>query len=189
MTQSPRNLVLLGFGALLAVGLSAVMDLSVSAHGGDTTQIHACVNPGGQLRVIAPDGSCLKNEVAVDWNPTGGGGQGAGALQVVGDDGNIVGQLDGGGVITQVAEADDKWFRIFPVNQEGFGDLPPPLHFDKRDCEGNSYLIVPTSPGTPLVQSAPAWNGLGWYAGETVGQLPVSSTLLSDERCLNFVFV
>ena len=48
MTPSWRSLALLALGAVLAVALSAMVNLTVSAHGGDTTLIHGCVQKNQQ---------------------------------------------------------------------------------------------------------------------------------------------
>ncbi len=71
-----KKFVLIGIGALVAVALSAVMDQAVSAHGGDPSLIHACVNPGGQVRVVGANDSCKQNEAAVDLSQAGSQGSG-----------------------------------------------------------------------------------------------------------------
>ena len=42
-----------------------------SAHGGDTTKIHACQNPAGQLRIVDASQDCKSQETALDWNVQG----------------------------------------------------------------------------------------------------------------------
>lgn len=42
----------------------------VKAHGGDLTQIHACLKNGG-LRIIGANETCKANETALDWNIQG----------------------------------------------------------------------------------------------------------------------
>ena len=42
-----------------------------SAHGGDTTKIHACQNPAGQLRIVDASQACKSQETALDWNAQG----------------------------------------------------------------------------------------------------------------------
>jgi hypothetical protein len=37
------------------------------AHGGDASLVHSCIDNGGNVKVIAADASCKKNEVALDW--------------------------------------------------------------------------------------------------------------------------
>ena len=45
---------------------------ALNAHGGDTSLIHACVKKSnGDLRIIAPSGSCKKGETALHWNISG----------------------------------------------------------------------------------------------------------------------
>jgi hypothetical protein len=87
----------------------------VSAHGGDTARIHACLTAkGGSIRIVAATETCKTSETALDWNITGpqgpigttgpqgppGGPQGPagpqgeagiGALRVIGADGAPVG--------------------------------------------------------------------------------------------------
>ena len=44
----------------------------VSAHGGDITKIHSCVNnESGEVRIVNASVSCRGNETALDWNITG----------------------------------------------------------------------------------------------------------------------
>ena len=45
--------------------------MNVSAHGGDTTRIHACVKQDGTLRIISATGTCKPNEIALDWSIVG----------------------------------------------------------------------------------------------------------------------
>ena len=43
-----------------------------AAHGGDTNLVHACVNPGGQMRILLDaNATCKANETAVDWGIIG----------------------------------------------------------------------------------------------------------------------
>ncbi len=43
-----------------------------SAHGGDTTLIHACVNKdSGGIRIVGATSHCLRSEVPLDWNKEG----------------------------------------------------------------------------------------------------------------------
>src|SRR4051794_27537730 len=52
----------------------AALGTVVSAHGGDTTRIHACVkNSGGTVRIVGASEACKSGETAVDWNITGVG--------------------------------------------------------------------------------------------------------------------
>src|SRR5687767_10032739 len=67
----------------------------VSAHGGDTTRVHACLNPGsGTIFVVGPNEACGPNQTALDWNiqgpvgPIGATGP-AGAIGATGPQGDI----------------------------------------------------------------------------------------------------
>lgn len=44
-----------------------------SAHGGDSSQVHACIVPAsGNIRIIEPGQSCHQNETALDWTRNAG---------------------------------------------------------------------------------------------------------------------
>jgi hypothetical protein len=61
---------------VLGVGLAALgLVTFASAHGGDTSLIHACVkdNNGG-IHIVGADEQCKNNETALDWNQTGSQG-------------------------------------------------------------------------------------------------------------------
>lgn len=59
-------------GLRLAAVILAGGAALVSAHGGGSGVIHSCVNgSSGEIKIIAPDGSCQKNETALDWNAEG----------------------------------------------------------------------------------------------------------------------
>ena len=65
----------IGFAVVAAsVGLSLAVTF-VSAHGGDTSQVHACAeNKSGDLRLVRSGDSCKSGETAIDWSivgPTG----------------------------------------------------------------------------------------------------------------------
>ena len=46
--------------------------VALTAHGGDTRLIHACVKKGnGDLRIIAASGTCKHNETALHWSISG----------------------------------------------------------------------------------------------------------------------
>jgi hypothetical protein len=79
-----------------ALGVAAGTFL-VSAHGGDTSKIHACVkNSNGTLRIVGANDTCANNETALDWNiqgppgpsgppgPTGIPGSGGSGLNCIG---------------------------------------------------------------------------------------------------------
>jgi len=64
-----KSALLIVLGILLgSMGATAL----VSAHGGDTTLIHACVkNNTGAIRVIGANGTCSSNETPLDWRIQG----------------------------------------------------------------------------------------------------------------------
>ena len=64
--KGARSLVLAA--AALAVGAAPA-----GAHGGDTTLVHSCIGGGGNVKIVAADESCKKNEVALDWSRDSGG--------------------------------------------------------------------------------------------------------------------
>ncbi len=65
------NVLLLG-SALLMGFIGSGGASMVSAHGGDTTRIHACVNPNsGNIKIISPTETCRDNETTLDWNIQG----------------------------------------------------------------------------------------------------------------------
>ena len=57
--------------AALAIGAGPA-----GAHGGDTALVHSCIGGGGNVKIVAADESCKKNEVALDWARDGGGNGG-----------------------------------------------------------------------------------------------------------------
>jgi hypothetical protein len=68
---SPRLMV-----ALAVILLSLVSVTYVSAHGGNTALIHACVsNSSGEIKIIAATATCPSNYRALDWNIQGPAGQ------------------------------------------------------------------------------------------------------------------
>lgn len=68
MTQSTTEVFVLASAFVLALaGFTPV----VSAHGGDPTLIHACVNKSsGEVKIVGANASCKNNETAVDWPAT-----------------------------------------------------------------------------------------------------------------------
>lgn len=60
--------------ALAAIALVVMGVGTVAAHGGDASQIHACVTSRGTLRIIAPAGTCRARESALDWSIQGPAG-------------------------------------------------------------------------------------------------------------------
>ncbi len=73
--RTPRRTraVLVGLGVSATMGMLWTTGLA-SAHGGDASQVHACVVPAsGTIRIIEPGQSCRQNETALDWTRDGGG--------------------------------------------------------------------------------------------------------------------
>jgi len=65
------RIVSAGGGAALMLMLMTAITVA-SAHGGDTTKIHACVySSTGQLRIVGANETCKKTEQALDWNQAG----------------------------------------------------------------------------------------------------------------------
>jgi hypothetical protein len=57
-------------GMVLALALAGFAP-AVGAHGGDPALVHSCVNKSsGEVKIIAPNGSCKPNETALDWPRT-----------------------------------------------------------------------------------------------------------------------
>src|SRR5215213_7675750 len=55
------------FGGLLIVALAVVS--MASAHGGDATRIHSCINNNsGAIKIVSPSQACNNGETALDWN-------------------------------------------------------------------------------------------------------------------------
>src|SRR5687768_10495639 len=54
-------------------GTALLIIVGLKAHGGDTTQIHGCVDiRSGALRIVGATQSCdARKEVALDWNIAG----------------------------------------------------------------------------------------------------------------------
>jgi hypothetical protein len=59
-----------------AAVVSAAGAASASAHGGDATLVHACINNGGNVKIVGPSDACGKNERAQDWPTTSSVGGG-----------------------------------------------------------------------------------------------------------------
>src|SRR5688500_13780229 len=65
------NVLLLGSALLMGFIGSGGAGM-VSAHGGDTTRIHACLNPGsGTIFIVDAGQTCGQNQIALDWNIQG----------------------------------------------------------------------------------------------------------------------
>jgi len=52
---------------VLAAAALAIGAGPAGAHGGDTALVHSCIGGGGNVKIVAADESCKKNEVALDW--------------------------------------------------------------------------------------------------------------------------
>lgn len=92
--------VMLVCGITTAVGLLWTTGLA-GAHGGDSSQVHACVVPAsGTIRIIEPTESCRNNETTLDWARSAGGTYSAGyGLALNGHEFSVIGarwsDLDG----------------------------------------------------------------------------------------------
>ena len=60
-----------GVGTGMIVGAVFATIVGVSAHGGDVTKIHACVDAAGNIKIVAASATCKQTETAVDWNIQG----------------------------------------------------------------------------------------------------------------------
>lgn len=69
-TRNAVRTAVLG-AAALALGAGPA-----GAHGGDAALAHSCIDNGGNVKIIAADESCKKNDVALDWSRTASGGGG-----------------------------------------------------------------------------------------------------------------
>jgi hypothetical protein len=59
---------------MLAAAALAIGAGPAAAHGGDTALVHSCIDNGGNVKIVAADATCKKNELALDWARNGGGG-------------------------------------------------------------------------------------------------------------------
>ncbi len=101
---------------LAAVGLPILTAMLwttglASAHGGDSSKVHACVVPAsGSIRIIESGGSCEKNEAPLDWTRNAGAAYSAGfGLALNGNQFSVIGAPWGGlsGVPAGFADDDD----------------------------------------------------------------------------------
>jgi len=60
-----------GVGTGFIVGAALASIVGVSAHGGDVSKIHACVDAIGNIKIVAASATCKSNETPVDWNIQG----------------------------------------------------------------------------------------------------------------------
>lgn len=56
-----------GLSLVVAVALVGSMAAIASAHGGDKTAVHSCVNSKGTVRLVDPSVDCRSGERSVDW--------------------------------------------------------------------------------------------------------------------------
>src|SRR4051812_19612976 len=69
-----KNLALIACAMLMGFLASSATGM-VSAHGGDITRIHACLNPGnGTIYVVGASQVWGPNQPALDWNTRGAPG-------------------------------------------------------------------------------------------------------------------
>src|SRR5688572_31365064 len=62
--------------AFAMIGLMFLSVTYVSAHGGNTALIHACVsNSSGEIKIVGANTNCPSNYRALDWNIQGPAGQ------------------------------------------------------------------------------------------------------------------
>lgn len=60
----------------IVVQISLLSVTLVSAHGGNTTLIHSCVNnTSGEIKIVGANANCPSNYRALDWNVQGPAGQ------------------------------------------------------------------------------------------------------------------
>jgi hypothetical protein len=68
-----RNRFLVAFMTLVLAGAAVTL---VSAHGGDATKIHSCVNDSsGGIKIVGASDTCKTGETALDWNQQGPQGE------------------------------------------------------------------------------------------------------------------
>lgn len=71
-TRNKRTAMLSAVGLPMAMAMLWTTGVA-GAHGGDSSQVHACVVPAsGAIHIVEPGQSCAKNETALDWTREGG---------------------------------------------------------------------------------------------------------------------
>jgi hypothetical protein len=81
----------------LAFAIVLLFTTVAYAHGGDSSFIHACVDPKGAIRIVGANDTCLKKETALDWNiqgPAGAPGPAGSAVSIFPITGNITNNGD-----------------------------------------------------------------------------------------------
>jgi uncharacterized protein YjbI with pentapeptide repeats len=80
ITKSYRNInVQTVIASVILSILAAFAIQAVSAHGGDTSKIHACINTGGlpnvpNIRIVGASDTCGTGETALDWSQNANNG-------------------------------------------------------------------------------------------------------------------
>ena len=145
MTGSTTRRLLLGSTLILAC---VCLASPASAHGGDPTLVHACVNKSsGEVKIVGPSASCKGHEIAVDW-PATSAPAGGGSVMVHGATAGVVGGSFfvhfGGGVAEYRVPRDGTIQRmriLVPANSYD-GDTTVTLHVN-----GAATALSATIPG------------------------------------------
>jgi len=129
-------------GLLLALlSLFAFNVVVILAHGGDTTQIHACVKAGsGNIRIVGANDVCASNETALDWSIQG-----------------IQGPPGPAGV--------SGWERVEtqPVTVPDLQTVTVTANCSTgKKVLGGGHRFFPLAIGTILLESRPTLDGQGW---------------------------
>ena len=78
MARQARRTTISAVVAVLGLLLVGTVGGLASAHGGDANRIHGCYKSEGDspgfLRIVGPNDTCRKNEMAIDWDITGPAG-------------------------------------------------------------------------------------------------------------------
>ena len=195
--RNARALAIVAATAGAAFGIGAYL----SAHGGNVTAIHGCVDQrSGALRVVAPTGTCRANEAALDWNITGPPGpqgvQGAagatgatgaqgsqgeageGLLTVVGANGAPAGIWAEQGLMR--VETADGWIYL-RVTADGKisggttvggpAEKGPTFLYTEPDCGGTAYILRSTA----LIPAGILVDDNVYYQGPSAGSQTIAS--------------
>ena len=72
---SARSISLAVAVLILAVMLTGVASVRLSAQNGEASVVHSCLKKkGGELKIIGADEDCKKNETPLEWNLQGPSG-------------------------------------------------------------------------------------------------------------------
>jgi hypothetical protein len=152
-----------GVGRVLAVSTLATVALvshPLSAQSG----IDACINPAGQMRMLAEGNSCRPQEQLVTWSIQGPQGP-VGPQGQPGTSGPVVVDSTGarlGWYATPITlmNVGDQWFTVY-ANRDGFSSsLGIYLIYVMPDCTGSRY----GTGGSGLVPNAEVLGQYAWYA-------------------------